>query len=191
MNRSLCATVAALATMALAVPSLAGELVFNGGFETGNFSGWSVPPSVPNQSLFVVGLGGAHSGNRYAVMSSTSQQFISQVLPTQAGQEYELSFWVRLPGMFPPVLGPQLAVRWEGQFLAGVQLSGPDALIWNRYAFPIHADITGSLLEFGQSAFPGEIHIDDISVVPVPAPGAAAVLVMGGAVALRRGRRDT
>lgn len=171
---------------AAATPVFAGELVFNGGFETGNFSGWSVPPNIPNVSHFrVSSSGNAHGGEYWAGLASTNLQFISQVLPTQAGQDYELSFWVRTPGPLP---NSPLTVRWEGQFALSVP--GPfQTLPWTQYTIPIHANIGGSFLEFGQAVFPGEWNIDDISVVPVPAPGAAAVLVMGGAVAAVRRRR--
>lgn len=169
-----------------AAPSPAhAELVFNGSFETGNFLGWDVPPSVPNQSQFTVNPDSPHGGMYYAQLSSTSQQYISQTLPTQAGQDYLLSFWLR----WDFLLGENLTVRWEGQpvlFVPGTAQGAP----WTQFTVPLHANITGSFLEFGQNVFPGEWHVDDISVVPVPAPSAAAVLVLAcGAVAVRRRRR--
>jgi uncharacterized protein (TIGR03382 family) len=167
---------------------MAGELVVNGGFETGNFSGWFVPPNRPpgpDASNFrVVTDGGAHSGNFYAQLSSTPLQFMSQILPTQAGHNYELSFWLRSPSIAPQML----TVRWEGAaiFNQGIFFQDTD---WHRFTFPLHANITGSFLEFGQNVFPFEWHIDDISVVPIPAPSAAPLLLLGSAVALRRRRR--
>ncbi len=142
-------------------------------------------PPPPNGVNFQVRTGDAHSGNRYAVMSSFSQQYMSQTLPTQAGQDYELSFWLRWDfGM----AGEFVAVRWEGQPVLSVRgtLQGAS---WTQFTLPLHANLTGSFLEFGQDAFPLEWHIDDISVVPVPTPSAAPLLLMGGAFALRRKRR--
>ncbi len=165
----------------------AGSLVFNGGFETGDFAGWSVPPNAPppNGVNFQVRTGSAQSGTRYAVLSSFSQQYISQTLPTQAGQDYLLSFWLRWDfGM----AGELLTVRWEGQSVLVVPGTIQGAP-WTQFTLPLHANITGSFLEFGQNAFPGEFHIDTVSVVPVPAPSAAPLLLLGSAVALRRKRR--
>ena len=54
---------------------------------------------------------------------------------------------------------------------------------------PLHSNISGSSLEFGQNDFPGEFHIDDISVVIVPGPGGAAIFAAAGIFAMRRGRR--
>jgi len=174
--------------LAAASQASAGELVFNGGFETGGFSGWSVPLNIPNVSHFrVSSSGNAHGGEYWAGLASTNLQFISQVLPTQAGQNYELSFWLRWTG--PLSSAEQVLVRWEGQ-LALIVPASLQPVPWTRYSVPLHADITGSFLEIGQSVFPGEFQIDDISVVPIPAPSAAAVMVMGGAVALRRRRRN-
>ncbi len=108
---------------------------------------------------------------------------MSQVLPTVAGTDYELSFWLRVPDL---LLGHAFTVRWEGQ---SVFTQFVPQVPWTRFSLPLHSNITGSFLQFGQSAFPGEYHIDDISVVQVPAPSPAALLGVAGLLALRRKRR--
>ncbi len=166
--------------------SAQGELVENGGFETGNFFPWWVPPSIPGQSLFFVDSGSsAHSGTRFANIASTSLQYIGQVLPTEAGEDYELTFWLRRPSAAANLF----IVRWEGTPVFAQFFALPTANEWYQFTVPLHSNITGSFLEFGQQAFPGAWLLDDVSVVQVPAPSAAALLGMAGLVALRRRRR--
>ena len=86
---------------------------------------------------------------------------MSQVLPTTAGEDYEMSFWVRRTSIGP---GP-FRVRWEGQLVYDPFLSNLDYMEWKRHTVLLHSNITCSLLEFGQSYFPQEYHVDDISVV--------------------------
>jgi len=86
------------------------------------------------------------------------------------------------------MLGEHVNVRWEGQSILVIP-GTLQPIAWSQYTVPLHASITGSFLEFGQTAFPGEFHIDDIFVVPVPTPSAAPLLLMGGAVAHSRRRR--
>jgi len=161
------------------------EIVVNGGFETGQFFPWNAPPSVPNQSVFRVSGGGGHTGEYYAKLASTQLRFISQVLPTEAGGDYELSFWLRRPSNFPALF----RVRWEGQTVFNHITALPDGANWHQFTVPLHANITGSLLEFGQMDFPGEFHIDDISVVQVPGPGGAVVFAAAGVIVMGRRRR--
>ncbi len=181
------------ATLALgcgASAAVAGDnLVNNGSFETGTFAGWSVPPNIfpPNSGAQIFGIagGGGSEGTHYAALSSTNLRFISQVLSTSAGQNYQLTFWMRRPDNFPGLF----QVRFEGQVVLSTSSRLPDGVNWYPFAVPLHANISGSFIEFGQQAFPAYYYLDDVRVVPVPAPSAAAVLLMGGAAAAGRRRR--
>ena len=110
---------------------------------------------------------------------------MTQILETTSGTDYELSFWLRGPTLFSELF----TIRWEGQIVFNEPVNNPNHPQWRHFTLPLHANITGSFLEFGQSFFPGEFHIDDISVVQVPAPSAAPLLGMAGVVAMRRRRR--
>ncbi len=178
-----------LATLGAAASATNAELVVNGGFESGAFAPWFAPPNVPlgqpDPQYFQIGNNAAHGGVFFAIMSSTQTRFMSQVLPTTAGSDYELSFWVRRTSASPDTF----LVKWEGAVVWGQFMSGSNYFEWRNITVSLHSNITGSLLEFGQDYFPGEFHLDDVSVIPVPAPSAAAVLLMGGAAAAMRRRR--
>ncbi|MBX3402297.1 MAG: hypothetical protein KF699_02685 [Phycisphaeraceae bacterium] len=110
------------------------------------------------------------------------------MLPTTAGTDYELTFWLRRPTNAPAAL----FVRWEGQVINfGYPGILPDNTNWWPFTVPLRAIITGSYLEIGQNDFPGEFHLDDVSVVVVPGPGAGTVLLAAaaGVFATQRRRR--
>lgn len=180
-------TAAVLCVFASHTPALGGNnIVTNGSFETGSYFGWSVPPNIflpnPGAQGFAIGGGGGSDGEYYAALSSTNLRFISQILPTTAGQDYELTFWQRRPSNFPTLF----QVRWEGEVVFHSTAALPDGTNWHPFTVQLHANINGSFIEFGQQYFPGYVYLDEISVVPVPAPSAAAVLLMAGVFAMRR-----
>lgn len=188
---SVVATVGLSVVIGAAASSAIGgnNIVTNGSFETGSMIGWSVPPNIhpPNSGaqLFGVGGGGGSDGQFYAFMGSTNLRFISQILPTTAGQDYELTFWQRRPSNFPTLF----QVRWEGEVVFYSTAALPDGTNWHPFTVQLHANINGSFIEFGQQYFPGYVYLDDISVVPVPSPSAAPLLLLSGVVALTRRRR--
>lgn len=61
------------AVMGMAATSARGEAIINGGFETGDFTGWSV--SSPYPALAAVTTGAAAEGTQYADLSTRSIQY--------------------------------------------------------------------------------------------------------------------
>src|SRR5512140_2289427 len=84
--------------LVLALPASAGNIVFNPGFETGDFSGWTVVPASEGSDLTVVS--GGHASlwaAQFAADTPDDPDTISQVLTTAPGQTYVLSFWLARP----------------------------------------------------------------------------------------------
>jgi hypothetical protein len=85
----------------------AANIVNNPGFETGDFTGWTV-----NDPSGFTGVGSdaafAHSGTHYAFLGATPNTgSLSQSLATMGGTAYTLSFW--LANDATPGLGPTTA----------------------------------------------------------------------------------
>lgn len=185
-----CAFALSLPVLALgiAAPSARADLVVNGGFETGDFSGWSWSPA-PGSST-AVGPGSAHGGTYRLGVTTDTTAFdeLSQSLATLPGQQYEISFWLKDFGV--PVAFSGFEIWWEGTQVfssSPVDVPGSD---WGLFTVPVTATGPGSLLRI-RTYNADRIHtLDDISVNAVPAPGAA---VTGGialaVVGLRRRRR--
>lgn len=93
MRSSLCAAVMAFSLLLLPSSSNA-NIVVNGGFETGTFSGWT---QSGNTGFTSVGTGvEVHSGTYGASFGPVgSLGYLSQDLSTTAGQTYNLAFFLR------------------------------------------------------------------------------------------------
>jgi hypothetical protein len=83
--------------------AITGNLVVNCGFETADFTGWTITPANPG-SLFGVN-GNPHTGDNAAFFGAITPPFadsISQSIPTIPEQTYNVAFWLmnlaRRPG---------------------------------------------------------------------------------------------
>ena len=148
------------------------NLVTNGGFETGNFSGWSLnaaTTSVGSRSGLV------HTGKYGAMLGQTTTLgYLSQMLPTYAGQTYRLSLWVHNPSNTLGATPNEFQVQWEGNTIFD-RVDLPFGA-WSNLLFTVTATMSGSQLQFGFQNDPYYLGLDDVSVKPIVAPHVKAIV---------------
>jgi kumamolisin len=160
------------------------ELVQDGGFEAGDFTYWPLtgPADIFNNNFvdFSDDTSGAdypvHSGQYFAALGEIgSLSYLSQCLPTRAGQYYLLSFWLANPAGATP---NQFQVQWN-------QSSTTTNIIFNQlnlgdfdysnFVFTVQATTNMTTLKFGSRNDQDFFILDDISVLPQPVPAPAIV----------------
>jgi hypothetical protein len=151
--------------------SIGQNIVSNGGFETGDFSGWNLN-ATSTQVGKLSGL--VHSGHYGAELGqSGTLGYLSQTLPTTAGHIYLLSLWIDNPENPYGATPNEFLVQWEGATIYdGVDLPFSK---WTNLKFYVTATNSGSLLQFGFQDDPYYLGLDDISVKPVETPKIRAV----------------
>ena len=172
----------------LVFPSVtSADIVFNGGFETGDFTGWILSGNpIPGN----VDMSAPHSGMYAANLSAAgSLGYMDQFLPTNAGALYNLTFYLESDGGTPNEFLAQVAGTTLFQ-----ELNIP-AQSYALYSFFFQATTASTDLKFGFRNDPGFFHLDDISVTAVPEPASVWLGSVLTAVAIitqlaRRSRRD-
>jgi hypothetical protein len=154
------------------------ELVTNGGFETGNFNGWT---QSGNTSFTFVTTFNVHSGNYAAALGPVaSPGYLRQILNTTPGTSYTISFALNSDGLTPNF--------FSAAFGSQTLLTQNDIPATNGYhIYTFNATATSALttLAFGFRNDPGYLRLDDVHVNPrapvnqTPEPGSLALLGMG------------
>ena len=188
MKTSLTAALLAASSLCLAMPSAQANLITNGGFETGDFSGWVQSGSLENTGVSDSRC--AHSGDYCAYFnSSVSDQpnILTQTFATQIGQSYTLAYWLTEQSDVDLSSFSASINNWEttlGDFGNGIVED------WTEKSYSFVATATATTLGFKAFNQASSWRLDDVSVdaSAVPEPGTLALLALGAAF-LRTSRR--
>jgi VCBS repeat-containing protein len=138
-------------------------VLVNGGFETGNFTGWTAGAhaSVEQDEI------GGELGHYSARLSGSSLENLSQTVSTSPGQHYTVSF-VLLPDA--EASSDFFSATWNGTtlFAQSDLFSGG----FTRYSFDVVGDPTGlaSELQFSYGSDGAGFLLDGVSVTPDTGP---------------------
>ena len=147
-------------------------IVNNGGFETGDFTGWNLNGDnslnvVTNLSDFI------HSGSYGVALGQASAMgYLYQTLATSPGQNYLLSLWIDNPVNSTGATPNQFLVQWNGTTI--FNRSNIPFIGWTNLQFVVTATNTSTVLQFGFKDSPYYLGLDDISVTPVATPPSLA-----------------
>lgn len=142
------------------------RLVQNGGFETGDFSGWT--RSGNTGGLYIAGFSPfIHTGSKGTDLGPPdSPGYLSQTIPTIAGQCYLISFWLWLNDTANGVTPNRFSLAWDGHAI--VNQTNMAATDWTNWQFRVSATSTNETLSFGFQNDSSYFGFDDVSVQPVP-----------------------
>ena len=157
-------------TVVAGTPAAGQQLAQNGGFETGDFSGWTQTgnsgyTTVDTSLLY------AHSGTYGAKLGPWgSLGYISQSISTTPGQFYYLSLWLDSPDGETP---NRFLVSWNGTNI--FDQAGLAAIGWTNLQFTNLATTDSATLRFGFRNDQSYFGLDDITVFRLPpASGSSA-----------------
>jgi hypothetical protein len=144
---------------------LVGQLVQNGGFETGDWTDWTftgstniVFNSVSTNAIAV------YSGEYGLELGQTNDlAYLSQVIPTIPGASYSISLWLDSPDAVTP---NEFSVAWGGDTL--FDSTNLPAFGWTNLLFTVLATETNTELDIGSRDDNSYLGLDDISVVAAP-----------------------
>lgn len=182
-NFSYEATSGALTSKVAAVTIIVSSpsLLQNGGFETGDFTGWNQSGNIDGNESIASNSAFVHSGNYGAQLGPVSALYdLSQTVPTTPGQLYLVSFWLANNNGAGP---NQFLAGWNGLTFSS-ETNVPMIIGWTNMQYCVAATGANSTLQFAFRNDPGSFGFDDVSVIAVPPPAFRSLAASGESVNL-------
>jgi hypothetical protein len=179
----------AVALIFSAPKTFAQNLVANGSFETGDFTGWTSGGNFEDTFVETGAFyqySGAEDGLYYAALGPVgSDGTLSQTITDVAGGHYSFSFWFAAVGDNPS----DFSASWDGTQL--LSLTNPTTGgVWTQYSYNVTG--TGSdTLQFAFRDDPGYMALDNVVVSSSgggSTPEPSSILLLGGMARRKLGR---
>lgn len=156
------------------------QLVQNGGFENGDFTGWTQSGNIDGFESVITNSAFVHSGNYGAQIGpGGALYYLSQNLPTTPGQLYLVTFWVvNYNGNGPN----EFLADWGATTLFDQIDMGTDG--WLDMQYLVTATTNSTTLKFGFRNDPYYFGFDEVSVNAVRAPSFQSITRSGGSINL-------
>jgi PEP-CTERM motif len=172
----------AVAILLCAPAAFAQNLLTNGGFETGDFTGWTTGGNFEDTEVTTGAFyeySGAQEGNFYAVLGPVGTDgTLSQSFATTPGASYTFSFWLASVGDNPS----DFSAYWDGNQV--LSLTNPNTgSAWSQFTFS-ETGTGNDTISFSFRDDPAYIALDNVSVTAntggsVPEPSSFLLLGSG------------
>jgi hypothetical protein len=154
-----------------------GQLILNGGFETGDFTDWIQSGMTDYTFVTNEPCAYVHLGTCGAMLGPVpSPGSLTQNVPTTPGQAYVLSFWLRNPtgGSLNKSTPNFFQARWDGTLIFAQTNITSSA--WTKLQFNVTASGPVTPLEFSFEHDTAFLALDDVSLfLPATVPSTATV----------------
>jgi hypothetical protein len=145
-------------------------LIANGGFETGDFTSWTLNGDAGYFDLVDSGTYiTPHSGSYAAALGEANfLAYLSQTISTVAGQKYLISLWMENPLAGSSHNPNEFSVSWNGNTLYDKSNIGKTG--WTNMQFIVVATGASAIVKIGGRNDRDYIGLDDVTVTPGFAP---------------------